>query len=170
MGHAARRWKDEVFLPASPVLSCLAMVFVIAMPYRIPGFATVMPQLPLIAVFYWGLMRPDLLPAAAVFAVGLLNDIVTGGPLGLSAIALMLARGLIVSQRRVFLGKPFIVGWCGFAIVALGVGILEGLLVAAYYKAVPSLDPVLVRFLLTVAAYPAVAWLLAHLRVSLSNV
>src|SRR3546814_12062803 len=62
----------------TPFLSTVVLVIVGLMPMHIPGYSAVSPSLTLIAVYYWALHRPDLMPAVAVFAVGLLQDVLAG--------------------------------------------------------------------------------------------
>ena len=40
------------------------------------------PLLALVPIYYWCLVRPDLMTPAAAFAVGMLQDIMAGGPPG----------------------------------------------------------------------------------------
>ena len=167
MNPAVRTWIDELLPPAAPVVLCLLLALIAALPYRIPGLPAVMPQLMLIAVFYWSLTRPDLLPVLAVFLVGLFQDIITGGPLGLGALVLMLVRMLIVSQRRVLMDKPFVVGWSGFMVVALAAAVVSWILAATYYGHIPDPRPPLVQLVLTIAIYPALTWCLGRVRMTL---
>ena len=76
------------------------------------------PALPLIAVFYWTLYRPDLMPPVAAFVIGLLQDILGGLPLGVSACVLVGVHAAVNTQRRFFIGKSFAVVWLGFALVS----------------------------------------------------
>lgn len=102
-----------------PFALTLAMVLLSAVPWRVSGAGAITPWLALMAVHYWSIYRPDRLPYIAVFAVGLLQDAVSGTPLGLSAMVLVLIRALVFTQRRLFRGKPFVVVWAVFAAVAM---------------------------------------------------
>ena len=73
---------DLVARMFTPSLIAVALVIVSVLPLHIPSYSPVIPSLALMAVYYWVLHRPDLLPAIAVFLVGILHDILTGGPLG----------------------------------------------------------------------------------------
>lgn len=145
-----------------PGLLLLLCIFIAALPTGLPQFADVTPFLSLMAVYYWSIYRPDLMPAFVVFAAGLLQDVVGGTPVGLMALVLVLVHGVGVSQRRVFLGKSFPVEWWGFGLVTLGAGIVAWLLASLYF--VYLLDPksVAVQALLTVAVYPLVTRLFSR--------
>ena len=69
-----------------PSASILALMLVNALPTRLPGFAPVVPLLPLIGVYYWSIYRPDLMPPALAFGLGILNDVIAGIPLGVSSL------------------------------------------------------------------------------------
>src|SRR3546814_110867 len=102
----------------TPFLSTVVLVIVGLMPMHIPGYSAVSPSLTLIAVYYWALHRPDLMPAVAVFAVGLLQDVLAGALFGANTFILLVVYGVVLSQRRVFHGKSFLVVWWGFSVVA----------------------------------------------------
>jgi len=140
-----------------PLLLTLAMMIVGMAPLPLPHFLPLGPGLALISVYYWGLHRPGLLPAPAVFAVGVLGDLLGMAPLGVGTLVILLVYGVALSQRRAFLGQPFLVVWWGFMMIAAGamsVGWIFATLVAG-----AALDPkpVIFAYLMTVALYPAVA-------------
>jgi len=142
-----------------PVGLTLALVLMGAMPTHLPGFAEISPQLPLIGVYYWAIYRPELLPASMAFVIGLMNDILLGTPLGVSSLIYILVQGMTMSQRRFFLGKPFMVAWCCFAMVAAGAILLEWALVSMLYDHVVPLTPAVFELLMSVAVYPIFSWL-----------
>jgi rod shape-determining protein MreD len=139
-----------------PGLLLLLCIFVAAWPTGLPQFADVTPFLSLMAVYYWSIYRPELMPAIVVFAAGLVQDVVTGSPIGLMALVLILVHGVGVSQRRFFLGKSFSVEWWGFGLVTLAAAMVAWILASLYF--VMLLDPksIAVQALLTVAVYPLV--------------
>ena len=53
-----------------PCASTLAMSIVGVVPLHIPASAPAALSMSLIAVFYWSLYRPDLMPAWAAFVLG----------------------------------------------------------------------------------------------------
>ena len=142
-----------------PAVVTLAAVLLVALPVGVPFFAVVTPFLPLMAVYYWSIYRPDLLPPAAVFAIGVLQDILTGSPVGLVALVLLLVQALAVSQRRILLGQAFLVEWSGFLLVAAGAALVSWLLASGYNVAVVPPAPFVTQALLTAALYPVGSWL-----------
>ena len=142
-----------------PLGLTLVLVLAGAMPTHLPGFAEVSPLLPLIGIYYWSIYRPELLPSSMVFTIGLLNDVLMGTPLGVSPLVYLLVQGTTASQRRFFLGKPFIVAWCCFALVTVASVLLEWALVSMWYDHVLPLPAVIFEMVLTSACYPLFSWL-----------
>ncbi len=149
---------DLVARMLTPSLIAVALVIVSVVPLHIPGYSAVIPSLALMAVYYWALHRPDLLPAAAVFLVGLLHDILTGGPMGIQALILLVAYWVTGSQRRLFLEKSFLVVWWGFMMLAAGAAIMQWILMSLSFGALIIPRPAVFAYLMTVAIYPLFAW------------
>ena len=80
---------DVIARQLVPCALTFAMLLVGVVPLHVTAFQAIAPSLPLIAVFYWTLYRPDLMPAVAVFAIGLLQDILFGLPIGFLSIILV---------------------------------------------------------------------------------
>lgn len=147
-----------------PVGSALVLMLIAATPFPMPGVAQVMPLLGLMAIHYWAIFRPDLLSAPVAFLLGLFQDILVGAPLGIFALVFLLAHGAASSQRRFFLGNAFVVAWWGFALIAAGAVFLDWALLALLFdKAVPGRQALL-QYLMTVAAYPPLVWVLARIQ------
>lgn len=149
---------DIVARQMTPALLTTLAVMVTMLPLHLPDFAPVAPWLALISVYYWSLHRPDLLPAAAVFGIGLFSELAAGTPLGVTTLVLLLIHVTAVSQRRFFISRSFVVVWCGFATMALGACLLTWLLTMALAGAVIGAHPLAFQYLTTVAAYPLLAW------------
>lgn len=147
-----------------PFATTIILVMLGALPLHVPGWAAVAPALALMAVYYWSIFRPDLLPAPAVAAVGLFQDILSGAPLGVNTLALLLVHGLVSAQRRFFLGKSFLVMWWGFMMIAAGVAAGTWLLVCALEGALLDPVPLLFRMGLTLALFPCLTWLFIRIQ------
>ena len=127
-------------------------------PLHIPGFARVAPLLPLIAVYHWAIYRPRLLPASAVFVIGVLQDTLTGTPIGVNALVFIGVYGVVLSQRRFFAGKSFAVVWLGFAVVAAGAALSSWILVSVSNLTLVAPLAVLFQYLMTLGVFPLLAW------------
>ena len=145
-----------------PGLTLLLCIFIATIPMGLPYLADVTPFLSLMAVYYWSIYRPDLMPSAVVFMGGLLQDVLTGGPVGLLALVLVLVHGVGVSQRRVFLGKSFQVEWWGFSLVTAGAVLFAWAAASIYFTTFIESRAFVVQALLTVAIYPLVTRLFSR--------
>ena len=117
----------------TPFVLTLFLAMLTVVPLRIPDFAPITPVLTVIAVYYWSIYRPDLLPMAAVFGVGLFQDALAGTPLGLTALVLLAVQYAVITQRRFFHSKTFLVEWWGFMLVAPVAAFVGWLLASLYF-------------------------------------
>lgn len=85
-----------------PAFSVFILLLFNLLPISVPLLSTASPALPLMAVFYWSVNRPDLLTALTAFFLGLLQDLLTGLPLGVSSLVLLLVQTGSASQGRFF--------------------------------------------------------------------
>ncbi|HEY1506913.1 MAG TPA: rod shape-determining protein MreD [Stellaceae bacterium] len=146
-----------------PFLTTVLFAFFSIVPFNLPGFAVVMPSFALMAVFHWTVYRPDLLPLSAVFASGLLLDLLNGTPyVGISALVFLIARSAVMSQRQLFTNRPFAIVWLGFLALAAGVFLLLWALVSGLHASFIDLRPFIFQAVLTVACYPAASYVLAR--------
>ncbi len=155
---------DTAARTLTPTLLIVALVFLGQLPYSLSGQASVTPYFVLMGVFYWGLHRPDLLPAVVVFVIGLIQDALEGEPFGVNAFVLIAVYWLVVSQQRHFRGRPFLVVWSGFAAAALMADALRWMLISLVLGAALAPWAIMLEYFLTVMFYPAltVAFALAH--------
>ena len=137
-----------------PLIVTLVLIVLCAVPYGIPGLSKVMPLLPLVSVYFWAVHRPGLTPVVGNFALGLLQDVLVGTPIGLSAAMFVGVHAAVHYQRRFFHGKTFLVLWCFFALLMAVVLFLSYTAVALYNVALAPISPVLLQLCLTVALYP----------------
>ncbi|MDX1711353.1 MAG: rod shape-determining protein MreD [Rhodovibrionaceae bacterium] len=147
---------------ATPVSLTLILLLLSMLPLGVPGFAPVMPALAVIAVYYWAVHRPDLLPIWAVFGIGLFSDLLRGEGLGVGVLLVLLVYGIVVSQRRFFVSRSFLVIWFGFTLVALASSSLMWALHSLLASQFLDPRPAIFQYLTTVAAYPLLAWFFAR--------
>jgi len=150
-----------------PAVSTFGLLLVGIIPLHLPSFPPVAPALPLIAVFYWTLYRPDLMPPWAVFLLGLLQDILFATPIGVGACVLVIVHAAVSAQRRFFIGKSFGILWLGFALVVALALPVSWLLSCIYYGRLARPDALAFQVLTTVGVFPAMCWLLLRCQLSL---
>ena len=86
-----------------PFLVGLFCVFLTFVPIGSIVGIEVAPAFALMAVYYWAAHQPETFPPYAVFAVGLLQDLLSAGPIGLWA-AFML-RGSVSRHAKILVTR-----------------------------------------------------------------
>ncbi len=151
---------DTVARQLTPFGLTVILVLIGAVPLQVPGIASVTPLLPMIGIYYWAIYRPDLMPVAAVFVIGLLYDALSGAPLGVSAAVFVIVHGIIDGQRRFFAGKSFMIVWLGFFLVSAGALFASWLLVSAFYGTFVRSEALMFQYLITLGCFPLLSWAL----------
>lgn len=145
-----------------PFLVGLFCVFLTFVPIGSIVGIEVAPAFALMAVYYWAAHQPETFPPYAVFAVGLLQDLLSAGPIGLWAFTYVVIYGVVQTQRLVFAGRVPLVLWTGFALTALLAGTIAWSVASLYYARVLPPGPVLLQLIVTVALFPIFATLFAR--------
>lgn len=146
----------------SPFALTTLLVILGLVPLRVPDISPVLPSIAIIAVFYWSVHRPDLMPIWAVFLIGLIQDLLSAGPMGIGILSLLTVHGLVASQRRLFVGASMLLMWLAFALVAAAAMLTVWLLSSAYHGVMLEPGPAVFAYFLTVAFYPCLAWIFAQ--------
>jgi len=150
---AARLWPI-----ATTVLAAVGSI----LPVHIAGYAALTPAFTLMAAYHWTIYRPDLLPPAALFAIGAFQDLLAGAPVGVSALLLLLARGVVMSYRRYFVNRLFPFVWTGFTILTGGALLAFWALHCVLDWALLDFRSTAFRAVLTVAIFPLGSFLLGR--------
>jgi rod shape-determining protein MreD len=158
---------DALARHLAPFALAFLLVLAGAVPLHLPHFGDISPHFALLAVYYWAVHRPAVLPAGAVFVLGLFSDLLGAAPLGVGTAVLLGVYAVVVSQQRFLAGQSFMGVWSGFAVVCASAfaaiwalsSLLAGTMIdgrAAVFAA-----------LLNVAIYPAMGYVFAHAQRSL---
>jgi len=137
-------------------LSLLATL-IAAVPLHLPAFQDVSPNWPIMAVFFWSLYRPDLLPAAAVFAVGVVYDALCCSPIGVYTAVFVLFHVAVTAQRRFLGGKPFAIVWISFAVFAAAAMILAWFIASVWHVVLLPGNALAFQYLVTIGCFPLLA-------------
>lgn len=143
-----------------PAALTAALVLAAALPLHSAAARAMAPSLPLIAVFFWTLYRPDLMPAVAVFVIGLLWDVFAGLPIGIGAVVLVAVHAVVTVQRPSFSGKSFPGLWLRFSVLAAAALVLCWLMTCLYYLTLITPERILFQIVTTVGVFPLLCWLL----------
>ena len=153
-----------LLLAPLPMLAVLLLVLVATVPWGGPDWLEMaLALLPMGAIYFWSLRRPQLMPALLVFLCGLTLDVLTYGPLGIwscSALAAALAGRLI---RRARPGIGWLAGaGCTALVLTLSAAIAAGLISLAAWHLVP-LGSWTQSLLAACLGFPILAGLLSRL-------
>jgi rod shape-determining protein MreD len=149
---------------AMPSAVTLLMTLLTAIVWPLPYLGSVMPPWAFIGLYYWASHRPDLFPVGVAFVIGILNDIINGFPIGVSALLFTVAHQIILRQRRFFAGHSFFMLWFGFALTATVLMIIEWtVIITVDWQIVPFL-PVLIQTILAIVIFPLPCWILIRLQ------
>jgi rod shape-determining protein MreD len=145
-----------------PIATMLVAVIATILPVRVPGYAALTPAFTLMAVYHWTIYRPDLLPPLALFGVGLAEDLLTGAPVGVGALILLIARAAVLQYRRYFVNRAFPFVWSGFTLLA-GIAMLAlWALHCAIELSILDLRNTIFRTVVTIAMFPVASFLLGR--------
>jgi rod shape-determining protein MreD len=148
------------FLPA---LSAVLLVMLVNLPVTLTGGLFPAPLLALTAIYFWALVRPDLMPPYVVLFVGLLEDLLSGGPAGIWATGFMAAYALVDRQRENLAGLAGIAAVLGFAVAMAVAAMATFVLTWIMYMRQPPLAPLLLASVFTALFYPPIAVMLGWL-------
>ncbi len=150
----------KFFAALVPLICGLFCAFLSNIPVSILGGVVPPPLLALVPVYYWCLVRPDLMTPAAALAVGFAEDVLSGGPPGVWTLAFVLTYALVARQRDSFAGLSGLAAVLGFAAAALAACTSAWLTVAVLHAHLPPLAPILSELAMTVLFYIPTAYVI----------
>jgi rod shape-determining protein MreD len=140
------------------LLVFLLLISLVSLP--IPYASPVKPYLVLMAIYYWSIYRPTIIPPLLCFVIGVLLDILSGTPPGLNAFILVGVHWIVRDQRRFLTGQPYITIWAVFGLVAFICGTWQWALLGLINLQWGSPIPGITAILLTVFLFPFVTLIL----------
>lgn len=153
MNISIRRLELLLWL-VTPAIITFLLFILCAIPKYIWGINYIMPVLPLIPVFYWGRLQAGEMPYWFVFLCGLLMDVVSGLPLGLSALLYLLLLVILHNQSKYIHKESFVITW-GYFILLLGiVSVFEWIIMSFSGNQLHAIPAAVIRWLITISLYP----------------
>jgi rod shape-determining protein MreD len=104
---------DMRIIPAFAMIVLFIFLDIATMHFPFDGI--IKPNLFLVAVFYWSIYRPSLVPVWLIFIAGLTLDFIAGTFSGLHTIPLIAVSWLVTRQRSFLSGQNFIMIWSIFS-------------------------------------------------------
>ena len=140
-----------------PALSVLFAVFSTAVPWGLPADATfILPLVVVMMVFCWRVLPgADLSPIAAML-LGLLTDVMSGGPLGFWALMALIGATAGGRAPKLIDGQDMNRLWLVWGAVACGVAGLCWLIASLYFLRWIDWWPIAFGALASIALFPVV--------------
>jgi rod shape-determining protein MreD len=140
-----------------PALSVLFAVLATAVPWGLPADATfVLPLVVVMMVFCWRVMPDVTLPLSACMLLGLLTDVMSGGPLGFFALMALLAATVGGLLRYTVEPRDLWPLWISWSALAVTLGLLGWLLGSLYFFRWIDWWPILFGTLASIVLFPVV--------------
>jgi rod shape-determining protein MreD len=152
-----------------PLIAAVGGMLISMAPANLARGLVPAPDLVLICVFFWAIYGPQFLPPWAVFILGFVQDLATGGPIGLWSAVYLAAYGFTLSQRVFFTGRSGPGVWIGFAMVAGVTAVVAWVLGSTSFARWMSPWPIITQTAVTILFYPLIARLLTYLRGTLTT-
>jgi rod shape-determining protein MreD len=150
--HPAR-----ILASLTPAFLAVLAVAIANLPVSFTGGRLAPPLLGLAVVYFWTLLRPDLMPPFLVLTIGLWEDFISGGQAGIWAIGYLVAYAVTDRQRDAFAGLS---GWgvvLGFSIAMIAAGGAVYLAGSLIHWGLAPPQPLIVQSIATIILYPLVA-------------
>ncbi len=156
--HKLDQWARNL----TPFGLTLLLIVLGVLPIHVPSYSQVAPVLAIMSVYHWAVYRPQLLPAPAVFLLGLTQDLLSGAPVGLHALIMLTVYGTVVWQRRFLVGKSFAIYWFGFALIGAGASAESWIIASLWNLVFLDLRTIFFQYVLALGFFPVIAWIFLH--------
>ena len=144
---------SSVIAAIIPLLCGLLGAVLGNIPVSLSGGILPPPLLSFMAVYFWCLVRPDLMPPAAAFAIGLAQDLLSGSPPGFWTAAFIAAYVLLDRQRESLAALASAGAVLGFALAMLFVSAAVYLIACIYFWHMMPLMPLILQVGVSVLCY-----------------
>ena len=158
---------DQLGRLVLPGTLLLFFVLLTLAPLRAPYLSDALPLLPVLVVFQFSLATPERLPGPLLLAMGVLLDLLLGGPgapVGVSGLGFVLIRAAVMSNRRYLVGVPFLFQWVGFCLLCWTFVVLVWALTSLWTWLLIDPMAAMMQYAVVIVLYPLLAPLLARVR------
>ena len=140
---------------AAPMVLCMVATLLLAAPIKVIGLQLPEPVFAMVPAFAWAVLRPSVLAPLCLLVLGLFDDLVWGGRLGVWGLGLLAAYGLVLITRNMMSGqsRPMMWVWYGCA-WSVGMGAVY-LAIMLQTHNTPNLLAVAGQWLPTILLYSA---------------
>ncbi len=145
-----------------PIATTVLAALLSIEPLHLVGYAALTPAFTLMATYHWTIYRPDLLPVLSLFLIGTIQDLLSGGLPGVTAVTLLLARAIVLPHRHYFVDRRFPFIWAGFTLLTGGAMLFLWALHSMLAAELLDLRGPVLRAVLTIAVFPIASFLLGR--------
>lgn len=110
------KWAVRLLLAQGTIIVFLLLNVV---SFSLPHAGDFKPFFLLMAVYYWAIYRPTVMPVAYTFILGLVMDLLSELPVGASALILIALQVTVRRSRLFLMGQPYVMVWFGFFLTAV---------------------------------------------------
>ena len=164
MNHRPPYWL-AVWAAVSVVLSLI----IYASPGRLAQGPDLMPLLPLMAVFIWSTLRPRFMPPFVIFLIGIMQDLLTGGPMGIWALAFLAAIMIMRVRKEDVAVKELGPLWFRFVAVAVIATLVAWSAGSLAIAGPAAIRPMLVEAAASILMFPLIALIFVRKRSARSS-
>ena len=128
--------------------------------FSLPYSSLVRPEFFLMVVFYWAVFRPQFIAPVIIFFAGILMDVFSGFPLGLTAFGLVGVHWVVQRQRLFLTGQSFAGLWLGFLIVVSGFTVYKWIVLSFLAFAILPFASSIMTIIVSCLVFPVAALML----------
>lgn len=162
-------WLERIIIRCIPASFTVLMLLFGSVLSRIPGAGQLMPLFNVINIYYWCIFFPGSLPYIFLFIIGILQDSLSGTPLGFSSFINVLFAWGLITRFNTMGNVSFATLWLRFIILSLAVIVMGWFIMSMYYSGLLSIRPQLLQWMSTCLAYPAIHFFLTRVYQRIRN-
>lgn len=137
-----------------PALVTVAVTILLATPVELFGLNLPEPVIPMVLAFSWPLIRPSVTAPLVLTLLGLILDILTYGPLGLWALALLAVYAVVLASRSFLIGQDTAVLFIWYAACCGLAFLLAYIIVSIIARNPPSILALIGQIVPTLLLFP----------------
>lgn len=137
-----------------PALVTVAVTILLATPVELFGLNLPEPVIPMVLAFAWPMIRPSMTAPLVLTLLGLILDVLTYGPLGLWALALLSIYAVVLASRSFLLGQDTAVLFVWYAACCALAFLLAYVIVSLIARNPPSLLALFGQIVPTLLLFP----------------
>ena len=112
-----------------------------------------------VLIYYWVLKKPEILGYGLVFFAGVINDVVTGLPMGISSIDYLILCGIASYLRNITLRPSLINDWIAFVPTILIIHSIHYSILNGFFALELNYYYLILSSIFTITIYPVVGFI-----------